>query len=218
MVEAWTHVRSLIDQVQFRQEAESTRLNIAASWCEAAIRRHAGAVSTTARAVAAACARAVEKAGTEQSLADVATLLSSGGNLADDPATITQHLGSPAATSLFEGFKAIDTVLGLQHKILLSLQAAAQANQNVLGGSWMESAADAFATATDTIINDLSKPGLVMGNLTAAQALLRQLQPGESRAGLAKRCLKGYSKKSYFKCSAPLEKQLRAAMGEEAAK
>jgi hypothetical protein len=51
------------------------------------------------------------------------------------------------------------------------------------------------------------------GNLTACQALLRDLAAGESRLGLAKKTLKGLGKKTYLKVHSKLEAALQKEAG-----
>ena len=56
----------------------------------------------------------------------------------------------------------------------------------------------------------ISKAGLLLGNLTAAQSLARELNPGEIRASLCSRTRKKFASKkhAYLRCDAKLDMAL----------
>ena len=57
----------------------------------------------------------------------------------------------------------------------------------------------------------LSEGGRILGNLTAAQALLRKLSDSESRAALAKKALKALKRKRHLDADAVLKQMLEQA-------
>lgn len=57
---------------------------------------------------------------------------------------------------------------------------------------------------TDAALSELAVAGRLMGDLTAVQALLRSLEPGETRRSLAKKALKGLGRKHILSCDPSL--------------
>ena len=59
--------------------------------------------------------------------------------------------------------------------------------------------------------------GKLLGNVCIVQALKRDLMPGETRQGLARRCDKGFAKKKYLQCDPHMHLLLRRHLSDAAA-
>jgi hypothetical protein len=68
----------------------------------------------------------------------------------------------------------------------------------------IESVRAKFGKVRDAELATLNAGGQLLGNLTAAQALIRKLSQSESRAVLAKKALKGLKRKRYLNAEALL--------------
>jgi ribosomal protein L11 len=116
---------------------------------------------------------------------------------------------SNSAKQLYEQMAELHNIDSEQEMLISKVQEAFSADpaaalhfQKVI-----ESVRDQFGKVKDAELATLRSGGQLLGNLTAAQALVRQLKASESRAILAKKALKGLKRKNHLRCE-PLLKQM----------
>ena len=109
-----------------------------------------------------------------------------------------------AAGALFDAWKST------QGQLAICKDLATNFHQLLRDGSCVEELT-AMLQTLEPLIKGLAEPsegqvsilkqsGVLLGNLTVIQAQLRQMDPGETRAGLLKRCAKGFRNSPFLTC------------------
>ncbi len=115
-----------------------------------------------------------------------------------------------AAAAAYESFKLFDAKSAQADALVKALMAAKTTTGSL--------AVD-ISSVIDKVTKAMSEPemtatlescGRVLGNLTGLQSMFRDLRPGESREGLAKKCDKGISRRKHWSLDPKLNLMLKS--------
>lgn len=128
------------------------------------------------------------------------------GNYQHDCAFYLEVMGLSATETVFIIMKAFGETNDQAAKTASSLRACvANSTRCIVDTDWVEQQLISFQAKFDATRSAISEPGNVIATLTCLQAIVRPLEPGETRKSLAKSALKGIAKRDYFGCEAALK-------------
>lgn len=123
----------------------------------------------------------------------------------NDPALVTRLLeicASENATSMFENFLSLDSLLGANESLfnrmekILAGKHGSVDQLEALIKNWRE----AMEGAKRPYHDQVDSAAKVLGHMCVVQAVMRTLEPGETRQGLLAKCQKAINKRWYLKC------------------